>query len=321
MSLSEPLLKTQQVARSLGVSVSTIKRWVDVGALGATRTVGRHRLIPLSEAVQFARKRGLPHEGLAALSGAVEGGSGAIDDPLRDDLLDSLRRGEARRAKVLIRSVFAAGNDAAAVADLLIRPVMERIGHGWMVGAVDVYEEHQATQIVASALAEQVQRLSRGDRGAGPLALGAAPEGDPYTLSLQLGELVLRGAGWDVRNLGPNLPLSSLGAAVRDLRPGLVFLSVNYLADPERFCDEYLAFYENAAAHGVAVMLGGRALGPGIRARVVAAGFGERMAHLAEFARRLAPASAPPAAADAAPLPKQPGSMDPWNGELPSSRR
>ena len=33
--LPETFLKTQQVAEALGVSVSTIKRWVDIGALAA----------------------------------------------------------------------------------------------------------------------------------------------------------------------------------------------------------------------------------------------------------------------------------------------
>ena len=65
-------LKTQQVARALGVSVSTIKRWVDTGELGATRTVGKHRLIPVAEAVQFARDRGLPWQAAPAARVAGE---------------------------------------------------------------------------------------------------------------------------------------------------------------------------------------------------------------------------------------------------------
>jgi hypothetical protein len=41
--------------------VSTIKRWVDLGAVDATRTLGKHLLIRLSEVFWFAREQGLPH--------------------------------------------------------------------------------------------------------------------------------------------------------------------------------------------------------------------------------------------------------------------
>ncbi len=124
-----------------------------------------------------------------------------------------------------------------------------------------------------------------------PLALGAAPEGDPYSLALLLSELVLREAGWNVRNLGPNLPLRSLAEAVADYRPTLVFLAVNYLAERDDFVREYERFYEMATSRQVAVMVGGHALDADLRARLVYAGYAERLAHLSEFARRVGAAT------------------------------
>ena len=41
MPLTDPLLKTRLAASALGESVSTIKRWVDMGAVDATRTLGK----------------------------------------------------------------------------------------------------------------------------------------------------------------------------------------------------------------------------------------------------------------------------------------
>jgi excisionase family DNA binding protein len=293
MIAPDALLKTRQVALALGVSVSTIKRWVDSGMLRASRTVGKHRLIRRSEALRFAKEQGLPHADLELLVGIGPAHLETIDDRIRGRLLEALREGRAREARTLIRSAYASGRDGVALADHLIRPVMERIGHGWMVGALDVFQEHQSTQVVASSLVELIERVARPlDRpSTAPMALGATPEGDPYVLPGLLGELVLREGGWDVRNLGVNLPLRALANAVREYRPRLVFLSVSYLADEERFVREYASFYETAAAYGVAVILGGRALGPEIRARLVFASFGDRLAHLAEFARRLLPAS------------------------------
>ena len=291
MVAHEPLLKTQQVAQAFRVSGSTIKRWVDSGELPARRTVGRHRLIPLSEALRFGRRLGLPVSELQRLGeeGETSLDVGAVDDRLRGHLFEALHRGDARRVESILEAVVAPPLGAAVLADELIQPVMEQLGHGWEEGLIDVYQEHAASQLVASSLMAMNRVRTPSDRPPGPMAIGATPEGDPYQLGLLLGELTLREEGWDVRNLGTNLPLNSLANAVRSFRPRLVFLSVSYLIDIEAFIKDYLAFYETAAAYGVAVVIGGQAVGPELRTRLVYASIGERMADLVELARRIAP--------------------------------
>lgn len=296
MTAHDPLLRTRQVAEALGVSGSTIKRWVNKGDLVATRTVGMHRLIPLSEALRFAKRQGFSPESLEALAGPES--IVVTEDRVCDLLIKALRRGDVRMCRALLLGAYQSGGGAVALADRVIRPVMERVGHGWSAGELDVYHEHQATSTVASCLVDLNERLARGREGPAPLAIGATPEGDPYLLSLLLGELALRELGWDVRNLGVNLPLPSLGRAVLEYRPRLVFLSVNHLTDEDRFAEQYTEFYQAAADNGVAVVLGGQALGPALRARLVYASFGERMTHLAEFAKRLDPAPVPQAPPD-----------------------
>ena len=287
MTSQVPLLKTQQVADVLGVSVSTAKRWIDSGALRASRTVGRHRLVEWTEVLAFARRQGLSASMLPPGDDAA--GEPVVDDRTRDALAEALASGDSTRAKAIVHAAYAADPDAVSLADDLVRPVMERIGHGWEAGSVEIYQEHHASQSVQAAITELIERLTRARPRGSPLALGATPEGDLYTLSLLLGELLLREAGWDVRNLGPNLPLRSLSRAVVKYRPRLVFLSVNRLDDAERFVEAYRPFHQAASSVDAAVVLGGRALGPDLRPRLIYASFGERMAHLAEFAKRLAP--------------------------------
>lgn len=305
---SETYLRTQQVADALSVGVSTVKRWVDAGSIEATVTKGKHRLILLSSALQFARRRRFPVERLLTLTGCPP--SAPISASTCDLLVEALKGGRGGEASTLIASAWRSDRGAVGLADDLIRPVMERVGHGWMVGSWDVYEEHQASQIVSSVLTDLIGRATGSAPGPGrPLALGAAAEGDLYSLPGLLGELVLREVGWDVRNLGTNLPLRSLAAATRDYRPSLIFLSASHLADRERFVQEYAYFYESAARVGSAIILGGRALDPDLRSRLVFASFGDRMAHLAEFGRRLLPAASAPAAA----RPNPAGPMDTSN--------
>src|SRR3954452_14094665 len=78
MTMYDRLLRTRQESDALGVSPSTIKRWVVLGILRASRTVGKHRLIASSETLRFARQRGMPHARLGGVD-AVLGSPGAID--------------------------------------------------------------------------------------------------------------------------------------------------------------------------------------------------------------------------------------------------
>jgi len=290
---SETYLRTQQVADALGVSVSTIKRWVDSGALDATRTMGKHRLVLLSSALDFARREKFPLEDLLSLGGLPA--STKPDERTCDSLLEALRQGRSREASAIIAAAHRAGGGAAALADHLIRPVMERIGHSWMIGSWDAYQEHQASQVIASAISDLNLRLARRGDADRPVALGAAPEGDPYLLPVLLGELTLREVGWEVRNLGADLPLRSLAAATKEYRPGLVFLSASVVVDRVRFLQDYSYFYESATLVDAAIILGGRALGPDLRSQLIYASFGDRMAHLAEFGRTMLPAGRNPA--------------------------
>ncbi len=153
---------------------------------------------------------------------------------------------------------------------------------------------------MAAAILELIDQVSREHKPTGPLALCAATEGDPYVLSSLLGDLVLREMGWDVRNLGLNLPLRSLANATVQYRPKLVVLSINFLRDQDHFLREYHSFHETAAESHAAVIVGGQALDAELRSRLRYAAFGDRMTHLAEFARHL-------------------GSTTSWDGQVAAS--
>ena len=98
----------KELARAIGVSESSLKRWADDGLIRVTRTAGGHRRIHIAEAIRFLRETeatlvrpeilGLPD---------VETVSG--DLPAREEEADRLhahlRNGHARRARGLILSM------------------------------------------------------------------------------------------------------------------------------------------------------------------------------------------------------------------------
>lgn len=282
------LLKTREVADALGVSPSTVKRWVDCGALAATRTIGKHRLIRRSEAMAFAAKQA----DVSAYLRIAEQDEHDDRSSDIDRLVDALKACDASAARLVIASRYPRFR-ASHLADRLLQPAMERVGLEWETGAIDIHHEHAASRIVETILLDLAHqsrmRASRPAQNASlaPLAIGAAPESCLYTLSGILCELTLADMGFRVVNLGCNLPLSSLAKAALAHRPQLIWLSVNHLDDEDLFVADYEKFFDAISDLDCAVALGGRALAPSVRTRLTYASFCDRMIHFEEFAKRV----------------------------------
>jgi excisionase family DNA binding protein len=276
-------LSTAQAADVLAVSVSTVKRWVDEGVLPAHVTPGGHRKLLRSEVLALARQGDLPRGDPAGLGAATH------PDAFSHSLRDALVGGDGPAARAILRRAYDAGLPIEALADRVVAPAMAEVGHQWETTRLDVWHEHRGTELCAAALYDLREVLeTRAERGR-PAAVGAAPEGDPYTLPTLLAQLVLLDAGWEAVNLGPNTPLASLTKALRELRPRLVWLSVSHLRDDREFVAAYRDFYRAAEQQGVAVAVGGRALGEPVRSSVVYTTHGDGLTHLAAFARTLHP--------------------------------
>jgi excisionase family DNA binding protein len=283
-----------QAAEALGVSVSTVKRWVDEGVLPAHRTAGGHRKLLRSEVLVLARQGEMPRGDLAAIS-AVSARDHCPDlDSVAAALLDALLHGQAAEVTAIIRRAYRSGVTVEALADRVIAPVMARVGHDWETARIDVWQEHRGTQLCAAALYDLKDELEARAELDRPVAVGGAAEGDHYLLPTVLAQLVLLDAGWEAVQLGPNTPLKSLTNALAGLRPRLVWLSVSHLVDTAGFISAFRDFYQTAERQGVAVAIGGRALAEDIRSAVPYTTYGDGMSHLAAFARALHPRPKPP---------------------------
>jgi MerR family transcriptional regulator, light-induced transcriptional regulator len=280
-------LSTAEVARALGVGVTTVKRWVDEGVLPAHRTVGGHRKVPLADVLRLVREGDLPRADLSLLTNSPAAAAGP--GQFAPELFRALRKGDGQAARALIQVAYESGASVETLADEVIAPAMERVGHGWADGSLDVYQEHRGTQVCLAALLGLRSLLEPPPGRDRPLAVGGGPEGDPYLLANALAEMVLREQGWEAVNLGPNTPLPSFRKALRELRPRLLWLSCGYLADAESFLAQYGELYREAERAGVAVAVGGRALNEAVRGRMRYTTFGDGLKHLAAFARTLHP--------------------------------
>ncbi len=287
-------VSTTEVAKALGLGVSTIKRWIDDGVLPAHRTAGGHRKLLVADVLELVRRGDLPNANLAKLMDRRSGHKLPAESELAEELHRALLSGNVDQVRLLVVGSYRRGVSIEDLADQIIAPAMERIGHEWETGRIDVMEEHRASQLCAAALYELKPILEERASKSRPRAVGGAPEHDHSLLPTLLAQMVLCDAGWEAINLGPNTPFKSLAKAIHDLRPRLLWLSASHLGPEEEFVRDYRELYRQAEKAGVAVAIGGNALVETIRTKVPYTTYGDALGHLAAFARTLHPRPSQP---------------------------
>ncbi|MBX3443578.1 MAG: helix-turn-helix domain-containing protein [Planctomyces sp.] len=291
------LISPKQVARAIGVSESSLKRWCDCGLIRAERTAGGHRRLPLDSVMSFLRERGIrlvePEVlGLPVSAGTTEWTIERAQTRFQEGLVS----GDEETCRQIVHDLFLGRHDLARICDEVFARSFHAIGDLWSCGEVEAYEERRACGMALRLIHELRSIIPPPDAGA-PVAIGGTVETDPYTLPTAMAEIVLRGQGWDATSLGTLLPFETVVAAVERLRPGLVWLSVSAIADEARFLDGMRAVHQAISASDSALVLGGCALTPELRRRMACGAFGDTIQHLASIAapliaaRRLAQAA------------------------------
>lgn len=268
-------LSPKDLAQAIGVSESSLKRWADDGRIRVARTAGGHRRIAVPEAVRFLRDSGLTlvHPevlGLPELAD-VHGELAQAGDDLaasHDLLFNALNAGDERRSRGIMLDLYLAGHSLAAIFDGPIRHAMHRLGELWLHSTSGIYIEHRATDICIHTLAllrtmavREGEPLPADGRLAQAVALGGAPEGDPYTLPSLMAAIVLAEAGYRDVNLGAETPMPALIAAMAHYQPRLVWLSCSV---PEAVPDEAAlrSLADEVGRLGARLVVGGRAIEP-----------------------------------------------------------
>lgn len=250
---------SRQFAEALGVSESSVKRWVDEGEIIAHRTAGGHRRIPLSSALRFIRKqRARPAKPHLLELGAVPA-FGEVDSGAAEELHAALMRDDTLQARAIISGRFLSGASIAAIGDQLLRPALQRIGEIWESDPAGILLEHRAVESCFLTLGEIATWLPAPAPDA-PAGITAAGPADPYLLPPMLTFLTLRECGVRVWNIGPFTPLQTVALAISRYMAKLAVLSVSVPQDPAGFRG-WIDLTRAAEAAGCRMLLGGRCAG------------------------------------------------------------
>jgi MerR family transcriptional regulator, light-induced transcriptional regulator len=234
--MSDELLSAGDVARRLGIAVTTLRTWHQRYDLGPSHhQAGQHRRYTTDDLARLEVMRRLTTRGVPAASAArvALGGAPGPEEPNRDGgghaipvgRADAAARGLARAAMRLDHTAMHAALTAAIAAhgvvstwDDLVCPVLQGIGerHARTRRLVEV--EHLLSRCVSEALT-----VIPGPAGPATALLACVDE-EQHTLPLEALAAALAERGISSRLLGARVPTSALLAAVRRTGPRVVLL-------------------------------------------------------------------------------------------------
>lgn len=286
MERSTDLVSPKQVARAIGVSESSLKRWCDQGLIQTVRTVGGHRKMPTADVLRFVRERGhllvSPEVlGLPAVSEHAELGLTRG----KPRLVDALLAGDEALARQIVFDLYVAKHSLSVICDEVIAAAFREIGDRWACHEADVYQERRGCEIAMRLLFDVRKVQPQPERRW--LATGGTIEGDQYALSSAMAELVLRETGFHAISLGTSIPFASLIKAVQETKPHLFWLSVSHIREGLDFVTEFAALSRTCNDTGTALAVGGRALTEDLRQRMTYSAYCDTMQHLESFGKTL----------------------------------
>jgi MerR family transcriptional regulator, light-induced transcriptional regulator len=263
-------LTSKEVARLLGVSEASVKRWADKGLLPALKTVGGHRRFRPEDVASFRRenfaREATKHsdaENEIAISKrlSVQYSASPPDLVSDDSLFTLLVEGYKEEASARMINLYLSQYTVGQIADAVLCPAMRKVGDLWHSGELSVAEEHFATRTAHVALQALKDALVVVREERGRSAICCSMENDYHELPIHVAALVLEAQGWSVINIGMSTPFYSLAEAVETLKPGVVCIASTIIDHSDRAGREYADFSAVVKRTGSAIVLGGAGFG------------------------------------------------------------
>lgn len=286
MDSAVELLSPKQVARAIGVSESSLKRWCDQGLIETVRTAGGHRKMQTADVLRFVRENGhalvspevlgLPPASELAELGLSRG---------KPRLVDALLSGDELLARQIVFDLYLARHSISVICDEVLAGAFREIGDRWACHDAEVYQERRSCEICLRILFEirKIQPPADGHW----TATGGTIEGDLYSIPSTMAELVLRESGFRATALGTSIPVASLIKAVHETKPKLFWLSVSHIREDIDFIPRFAELSHACRVTGTALVVGGRALTDDLRQRMSYSAYCDTMQHMEGFARAL----------------------------------
>jgi len=205
------LIGLQEAADRLGVHYMTVYRYIRTGRLPAVKEGGQWRIE--RAAVDRLRRPAVPRRRAPRHTWAT------------GRMLDRLVAGDELGVWQLVESALTGGAEPSEVHLELIVPALRAVGERWAKGELTVADEHRASVVARRVISRLGTRFTRRGRKRGAVVLGAVA-GERHEIPGAIVADQLRGAGFDVIDLGGDTPADAFVSAARQHNPICVLISV-----------------------------------------------------------------------------------------------
>ena len=276
------LVSPKQLAKAIGVSESSVKRWCDDSQLQATYTPGGHRKIKVAEALDFIRRSNHGLVDPRSIGLPTNLGKNSVEFSDASELLTAaLIDGEEANCRRIILDLYLQDTPLETIFDQVLLPAFVEIGTKWGCGEVAIYQERSACLICTKLLNGLEDSIP--SPATAPLAIGGTLTGDFYEIPTQMVSLIGRQQGFGTKSLGANLPASTILEAAERYSPKWVWLSVSYIPENNYFIAQVNQLWDVLSAQGIHLVLGGRGLTTDIKSKISYTTCCDSMTDLANF--------------------------------------
>lgn len=269
------------VVRETGTKADTLRAWERrYGLPLPQRSTGGHRLYSQYdiETVRWLRsqrqEKGMSISKAVGLWRSIENGgqdplnmyslttttniSSAVMNPeaaslksLGEQWLDACLSFDESKAERVLTQSFALF-PVATVCTHILQKTLSTLGRLWYEGKASVQQEHFASELATRRLHALIAASPQPIRRSRILI--ACPPEEQHAIPSLLFTVLLRNRGWDVINLGTNVPMQQLSSALSRVKPDLVVLSAMRLETAATLKEVALTLDE----HKATLAFGGR---------------------------------------------------------------
>lgn len=245
--------RVKTVCRLTGIHRSTLLAWERrYQVVEPSRAENGYRVYSEDDVNRLRRLKSLVDKGHAVSEALTM----LVGGPIHNNagpLLERLIAFDAQGAGSIADQVDA-HSPSRQVTDLYM-PMLVSLGNAWERGETTIAQEHFASGFVRERLLRLMDRVSQTE---GPLATLLTPPGERHELGLLGLSIRIAELGWRTDWLGPELPLSELGAYCLDKQPQLICVSL-VRQRPIDELDRMVNRMRDSVPRNIRIAVGGRA--------------------------------------------------------------
>jgi 5-methyltetrahydrofolate--homocysteine methyltransferase len=194
-------------------------------------------------------------------------------EPIFQSLYNAILEGDIDAAQEQVRSALDSGASASRLLDEAMIPAMGEVGRLFEEGEYYVPEMLVAARAMQNGLSLLRPFLvTQGVKPVGRAVLGTV-KGDLHDVGKNLVSIMLEGAGYEIHDLGIDVPAEKFVAAVRELEPDFVGLSAMLTTTMLAMRDVIAALQQAGLRDKVKVIVGGAPVQESFASQIGADGY------------------------------------------------